>query len=205
MIQPTTLPLRLRSASALSALTVALLATACSSTPEQVGNVAHGEPKPTTVASIEAKQVAAEQEAAYVVEVLFAKNSAKVSPEAAAKIEAMFKNVPDQKRVKGVKIISWADDEYPSTGDKKLSSTQVDLAKERLESVQRIVKDRHAGLQFELVNMAKRPGPFSKLVGTEDARIKESLERAGVSTTEDKAASKARKAIILLVMKEGKS
>lgn len=181
-------------------IVMALLEAGCSSTPEEVGNVAKGEPKPTTVASIEAKQVAAEQEAAYVVEIEFPGKSAKIGPAAKDKVEALYKTVPEPERLKAAKIISWGDREYPTTEQKKLSEGDIDLAKKRGEAVQRILKERNAKLEIDLYNMAQRPGAFSKLIGREEARIKESLERA----VGDSSQAKARKTIVLLVLDEKK-
>ena len=183
----------------------ALALTACSSTPKEVGNVARGEPKPTTTASIEAKQVAAEQEAAFVVEIEFSAKSAKLGAAARAKVDALYKTVATPDRLKSVKVISWADDEYPSKRERKLKREEMDLAKRRGEAVQNYLKSRNGKLEFELYNMAQRPGTFSEFVGSADARIKNSLERAGVSTTEEKSTSKARKVIVMLLMSEGQS
>ncbi len=182
-----------------------LVLASCSSTPKEVGNAARGEAKPTTTASIEAKQIAAEQEAAYVVEIEFAPKSAVLGPSARSKVEALYKTVSRPQHLKGVKVISWADDEYPSKRERKLNRVGMDLAKRRGEAVQNFLKMRNSNLEFELYNMAQRPGTFSEFVGTADARIKNSLERAGVSTTEEKITSKARKVIVMLLMGENQS
>lgn len=174
----------------------------CKSAPGAVGNVAQGEPKPTTVASIEAKQVAAEQEAAYVVEIEFEKKSAKLGADAQLKIETLMKNVAQPQRLKSAKIISWADREYPSKDEKRLGYDQTNLAKLRGEAVQDFLKQRNAKLDFELYNMARRPGTFGEFMGSADARIKDSLERAGISTTEEKSTSRARKTIVMLLLDE---
>lgn len=196
-------------------LTSAILG--CSSSPERVGNEARGEPKSTTVASIEAKQVAAEQEAPFVVEVEFDKRSDKLSQSARAKMQTLLKSMAAPGRLKGVKIVAWGDEEYPSESKKKLSKEQSDLAKRRGDSIESFLKEKNGNIEFQHFNMAKRPGKVSDFFGTEDARIKESLERAGVSTTDEKQAnkaasepkskpsSKARKAILMLVLEEGKT
>ncbi len=183
-------------------LASAALMTACSSSPKDVGNAAQGEGKPANTASIEAKQLAAEQEAAYVVEIEFSKKSSKLSAASREKIEALYKTVARPERLKGVKVIAWADDEYPSKKERKLSFNSTELAKSRAEAVQNFLKKRNTNLEFELYNMAKRPGTFSEFVGTADARIKDSLERAGISTTAEKSTPKARKTIVMLLMGE---
>ncbi len=189
----------------------------CSSTPEQVGNEARGEPKSTTVASIEAKQVAAEQQAPFVVEVEFNKRSNALGPSARARVHALLKSMPAPERLKSVKIVAWGDEEYPSASKRKLSQEQTDLAKRRGESIENFLKEKNTELKVQHYNMAKRPGKISDFFGTDDARIKESLERAGVSTTDGntvnsstsrpagKPNSKARKAILMLVLEEGNS
>lgn len=174
----------------------------CSSTPKDVGNAAQGEGKPANTASIEAKQLAAEQEAAYVVEIEFKAKSSKLGHGAREKIDALYKTVSRPERLKGAKIISWADDEYPSKKERKLSYNSTELAKKRGEAVQNFLNKRSPNMEFELYNMAKRPGTFSEFVGSADARIKDSLERAGISTTAEKATPKARKTIVMLLMGE---
>ncbi|CAN5653586.1 hypothetical protein BH10BDE1_BH10BDE1_26550 [soil metagenome] len=186
-------------------LATLLLLTACASTPEKVGNVAHGEAKPTTVASIEAKQVAAEQQAAYVVEVEFAHKSSSLSVEAKKKMAAFYENIAEPMNLKVAKVISWSDEEYPAKSSSRLNQKQIGLAKQRAENIETFLKAKNSGLQFELYNMAKRAGSFAEFVGGADARIKDSLERAGISTTNEKATSKARKAIVMLVLKERES
>ena len=191
--------------SAMMIAAFSLLACACSSTPKEVGNIARGEPKSTTTASIEAKRLAAEQEAAYVVEIEFSKDSAVLGSAARAKVDALYKTVSAPNRLKAVKVISWADEEYPLKRERKLKGAEMDLAKRRGEAVQNFLKKRNSNLEFELYNMAQRPGTFSEFVGTADARIKNSLERAGVSTTDEKSTSKARKVIVMLLMSESQT
>ena len=184
---------------AVPAIVLAMFLAGCSSTPAEVGNVAHGEPKPTTVASIEAKQVAAEQEAPYVVEIIFERNSADLDKAARAKMTAMYKSVPKPELLKSVKVISWADAEYPPKDVKRLTDRQKKLADRRGEAIREFIKTENGKLKFQLYNMAERPGKFGEFVGNSDARIKDSLERAGST------ASKARKAIVMFIMEEGKS
>lgn len=178
---------------------VLAMSAGCSSTPLEVGNVAHGEPKPTTVASIEAKQVAAEQEAPYVVEIEFRRGSSDASEAARAKVRSLYKSLAKPELLKSVKVISWADAEYPEKSVKRLTDKQKKLADRRGETIREILEAEKADLKFELYNMAVRPGKFGEFIGNSDARIKESLERAGTTT------SKARKAIVMFVMEEGKS
>jgi hypothetical protein len=170
----------------------------CSSTPEDVGNTARGEAKPTTVASIEAKQVAAEQEAPYVVEVGFDRLRSDLKADAREKVSSLYKSVATPDRIKLAQIITWADHEYPSESKKKLGKDQRELAKRRGETLEKYLKEQNPDLKVKLFNMAERPGKIADLLGSEDARVKESLERTG-------AAAKARRAIVLIVMKEGKS
>ncbi len=186
---------------------VCLLLAGCSSKPEKVGEAAQSEPakpevvraEPKTIpAPIEAKQVAAEQASAYVVEIEFPKKSANLGPEAKAKLLALYKSVRQPELLKAVKVISWSDEEYPSPELKKLTSPQRDLAKRRGQSVENIFKRENAKLKFEIYNMAERPGKLSKLMGGAETRVKESLEKA-------EAGPKARKAIVMLMMDGDKS
>lgn len=184
---------------ALPALAAAALLSGCASAPVEVGNQVHDEPRPATTASIEVKQVAAEQESPYVVEIEFQAKAFKMGRDAKSKVLLLYKSVSERSRLKSIKVIAWADEEYPSAEQKKLSSDQMKLAKQRSEEIQNFLKRENRNLKFELYNMAERPGKFNEFLGGSDAEVKDSLERAGTSV------SKKRKAIVMLVMAEGKS
>lgn len=179
----------------------------CSSKPKDVSNEAHGEPPPVPQTSMEAKQLAAEQESSYVTEVTFAKGSADLNADAKRRLETLFKKVRNDHPIEEVKIISWADEEYPADKRKTLSDGQKEVADNRNESLKNYIKDKSSDWKIETHSMAERPSAFSQFLGASDARIKKSLESAGIPTTEQKGkgkgkVSKASKAIVMVMLKD---
>lgn len=179
----------------------------CSSTPEAVGNQAQGESQPTTQASIQAKQIAAEQEALYVVEFRFAKADVDLNGDAKKKLDRVLSEFKNSKQPREVKVVSWADAEYPAKADRKLSKAAQELADRRAEAVAAYLAPQLPKVDVERHNMAVRSGAFADLLRTGDARIKNSLERAGIATTEtvrgeseSSSAPKAGRCIVMFVL-----
>lgn len=76
-----------------------LIITACSNTPKSVDNVSKGEAKPTNGASIEAKQLAAEEEAHAVAELKFQKGSSSLSADSKNKLKQLFSSVGEDQKL----------------------------------------------------------------------------------------------------------
>ncbi|MGZ5279186.1 MAG: hypothetical protein ACXWC9_04545 [Pseudobdellovibrionaceae bacterium] len=184
-------------------LPLTLLAISCSSkpAPEEVTNTS---PPYVPQTSIEAKQLAAEQEAPFVTEVTFKKGSSVLTPDAKQRLETLFKRVQSDQTVEEVKVITWADEEYPAASTKSLSKGQKEVAEDRNKELKRYLNNKNSDLKVSAYNMAERPSAFTNFLGTSDSRIKKSLESAGIPTTEakNKATAKASKAIVMLIMKE---
>jgi len=103
--------------------------------------------------------------------------------------------------VNQVKVLSWGDQEYPSAGKKKLSDSQKALAARRSEAVRKYMRTINGDDRLDIYdyNMAKRPNPVSEFFKTSDARVKDSMEAAGVATTDHKR-EKSRRASSSLVI-----
>jgi hypothetical protein len=103
--------------------------------------------------------------------------------------------------VNEVKVLSWADKEYPSEKRGKLSDEQKSLATRRNQAVRKYIQIIAGGDRMDIYdyNMAKRPSPVAEFFNTSDARVKESMEEAGVATTAHKKA-KSRRASTSLVI-----
>jgi len=183
------------------ALPLAILAISCSSTPKEVATQT---PPYVPQTSIEAKQVAAEQEAPFVTEVTFKKGSSELTTDAKQRLETLLKRVQGDQSIEEVKVITWADEEYPAASKKSLSKGQKEVAEDRNKELKRYLNDKDSKMKVSAYNMAERPSAFTNFLGTSDARIKKSLETAGIPTTEsqNKATAKASKAIVMLIMKE---
>lgn len=177
---------------------------ACSSSPKSVSNEAQGEAAPTTQASMEAKQLGAEQQTPYVTELEFDKGSSKLNSASQLKLERLLSRVQANENVDSIKVISWADQEYPTESSKGLPDSQKKLAENRNETIKNFVEKINDGLSVDTLSMAERPNEFAEFLGSEDARIKKSLETSGISlsgSSTEQAKSKVSKAIVMLMLK----
>lgn len=153
--------------------------------------------------SIEAQQIAAQNEAAAFIEIPFAKGQAKLSKNSQQQLDELLAKAPEKDKIESVKVISWADLEYPSVQSKKLPQGQIKLADRRLDTVTDYLKKKADGVDVEQFNMAERPNALQRFFETDDARIKNSLESLGIPNTDTavKEPRKASRAIVFLVMK----
>ncbi len=175
----------------------------CSQKPKAVDNVSQGDPKPTNSASIEAKQLAAEEEAHAVVEIVFKKGSSELSPDSKKKIKNLLSKIGKTQKVDEIKLITWSDEEYPSPDQAELSQGQQILVRQRNARIKNFIREqKKEELDIELVSMAERSGKLADLWGDADARLKKSLEAAGIPNSEDpkKGTPKASRSIVMLIL-----
>lgn len=154
--------------------------------------------------SIEAKQLAAENQSSYVTEVGFARGGRGLSTEAKGKIDNIVKEAGANGKIDDVKVIVWADQEYPSVNAGELSHAQRKLADQRGEAIKKYLNQDRRGVDVDVYSMAERPGAISRLLDTTDARFKRSLEIAGIPNTDTsvKAPSKVGKAIVMVLLED---
>jgi hypothetical protein len=154
--------------------------------------------------STETVQAAADSQASNVAEIQFDKNSYTLSESAR---ESLTKTVSDARKngsIEGIKVVAWADQEYPSAQVKKLSKHDYDLAEKRADSIKNFIKTSLNQSGVQTYNMAKRPNSLSKLFNTTDTRIKTAMESAGIPQTNsatDSITGKASHAVIMIIMK----
>lgn len=155
-----------------------------------------------TQTSMAAKQIAAEQEAGFVTEFSFAKGSAKLSEDAKANLRTLIDSAGKNGDVDEIKVITWGDTEYPSVHTGKLAKAEVDLVQKRNKAIEDFVESYNKELDVDLYSMAERPNTVQNLFGTSDARIKRSLETAGIPNTDSsvKTPSKASKSIVMVIV-----
>ena len=189
------------SAIALTALSFFL--GACSSHPTEAEIAAPQQKKAAAPgASIEAQQVAAEQKADFVGEITFSKKQKTLSPANQSVIEKLLKDAHGRGKIQEVRVITWADSEYPSINTKKLSNPDQRLVKERNEAIESFLKSQTSDLKIKSYSMAERANSLKDFIGSAESRIKKSLEVAGIPTTDTsvKYPSKASKSILLIMM-----
>jgi len=189
-------------------ITLALALSACASsemksieqntTPQVEASTGH----PATGNSLQTKFVAAEQGANATAELTFKKASAKLPKDAAGKLRKAMKEAAAKGRVSEIKIITWADQEYPSTFKGELPEGDRSLAAARGEAVAKLLAQTAGSAQVEKISMAERPGALGNFFKTSDFRVKRSLERAGIpnENTGVKVPAMAKKALVLFLV-----
>lgn len=175
----------------------------CSTKPAEPEAPKNAPPAPAAGASIEAKQMAAEQEALFVSEISFAKGASRLDDKAKSKLQEMIGQAERAGTIDAVHIVTWADREYPSPQTKKLSKREQDLVKARNTQLEEFFETMPGKMKVVSHSMAERPGVFKDFWGGDDVRIKKSLEAAGIPTTDTavKIPSKAAKTIVFVVLK----
>ena len=167
-------------------------------------NIQNAKPE-TTLPSVEAKQLTNEAENSYVAEFAFKKGSEELSPTSKKQLQQTANKALRRGKIEMIKVITWADQEYPSAIKNKLSIAQQNLAKKRNDKIKQYLKKIHPDVSsdIELISMAQRPSFLKNLLSSDDARIKRSLENAGIpdSDSTTKKGAKASKSIVLFLVK----
>lgn len=148
------------------------------------------------------QQAAREEAADYFVEIEFVKGSPDLSPAARQAITALINRGRSLGTIQDLKVIAWADEEYPSAKRGKLKPDQRNLATRRNTKVKEFVNGIDRSLMIETYNMAETPGVLSKWLNTTDSRLKQTMVAAGLPTTANhsEVPSKASHAVILLTI-----
>lgn len=173
----------------------------CANTPERTTSAGKDRPSQTEASDGRAISNAAalEMKAHNFVEVDFPVGSSTLSPSATNSLNAAIQQAQLRGPIEDVIVMSWADEEYPSKSQNKLSREQRTLADRRNEAVKDYFRKLN-GVDIEAYNMAERPNTLSRWFNTSDTKLKNSLTAAGLPTTadENQYPSKASHAVILL-------
>ena len=107
-----------------------------------------------------------------------------------------------------IKILAWADREYPKEGEKS-KTRDVILANERANVIRKFMKeDLNSHEPFDIFNMAKKPGMVDELIKDEEFQVKEDVADSGVSGTRlptgQTSYTKAGKVLVIIDYKETK-
>ena len=157
----------------------------------------------TKEVSQEALYTAEDNNASFVTELEFEKGVAQLSPKARERISRMVSDAETVGQIDDIKVITWADKEYPSANAKKLSKQQRNLASERNAEIKKFLRQNDDKFDVETYNMAERPDALQRFLKTDSARLKKSLEVAGIPTTSSVGLpQKASKSMVLVIMKE---
>lgn len=165
------------------------------------------EPKKTTTTqsiSIESKQLASEQETNFVAEVTFPEGKKNVDKEARANIKRLFLKAKEKGDIEEVKIVTWGDKEYPGEEQGHLSREQMKLVEDRNDNLESYLEKLDFDMKVDKFSMADRPEYLERLFSNDDARIKKSLEEAGIATDGERtdAPEKNGTSIVMFIVNE---
>lgn len=154
--------------------------------------------------SQESKHVAIAQDASYVTELSFDESSANLDSSSKKKLDEILSRAKSDGKIDEVKVISWSDREYPTEKRGKLSKAQNELAERRANNIKKYLMGADQSLDVDTYNMAQRPNAVSKLFNTDNAKIKKSLEAAGIAhdRSDNDYPTKAGKSTIMVILKE---
>lgn len=147
-----------------------------------------------------AKMIGASQ----VAPVFFDPGVKKLSAEEKAELQAFFTSLRETKKVKSVRVLSWADREYPAKNE-KVSDKQIALAKERGDAIKSYLQKDLKVQTVDTHNMTERPSKLSEFFKTNDYEVKSSAEATGAAPTQDKTGvfeemGRSTTALVLVVL-----
>jgi outer membrane protein OmpA-like peptidoglycan-associated protein len=150
----------------------------------------------------EAKVVAREEGASFLIQIQFKPKSYDLTDAARQILRELVTKASARGEIDKIHLIVWSDKEYPSTRRRALSADQVRLADRRAKAVNDYLRDRDVKAEVEAYNMAERPNPILSILSAADARIKKTLEGAGMATTAQDLARPeyAAKAVVLVLL-----
>lgn len=150
------------------------------------------------------EQAAAAMDASFVTDIAFRKNSADLTDEAREILRSMVLDAKSRGDLDEIKILAWADQEYPADHKKSLSEPSRKLADRRAANVESYLKSLVRVRDVDSYNMAARPNSVAKLLDTSDARVKNAMEATGIPTTDTKASltGKASHAVVMVMLKK---
>lgn len=107
------------------------------------------------------------------------------------------------KPIEEIRILAWADKEYPNKVEERANTSEIILASERARTIKEYLEEELKELEdIDSYNMAKRPGLLSKLFKNEEYEVKSAVEKSGTtgSRLPDGSVSytKASKALIVI-------
>ncbi|MGE0171893.1 MAG: hypothetical protein AB7T49_03875 [Oligoflexales bacterium] len=115
----------------------------------------------------------------------FEKGNTQLSESEKASLKSVVEAVRGDSDIDKIIVASWSDESLPKNQKVDLSKTSRDLAEKRGEQVKTVLKDLGAR-DVEIYSMAKQPSWIGKTFGSEEAKVKESMEGKKVEDREPK-------------------
>lgn len=179
-------------------ISFALLGTAACKHNTRATDTTAYEPAPAAV------QAAADQDASVVAEISFVRGKKDLTAGAKDSIRSVVNQAKARGQIDNLMVIAWADEEFPSQNAGQLSKAQRDLADARGREIRNFVAALDDDIDVDTYNMAERANAFERMMSTSDARVKRSLENAGIPNTDSKVRipSKRGKAIVMAILED---
>lgn len=116
-------------------------------------------------------------------QIAFEKGKTELKPAELAELKEVVNQAKSAgQKIDEIKIIAWADREYPAEGT-TAPNQQVKLAEERADKIKSYLKKELKVSDVEVYNMAKRPNALQELFNTQTAKVKDSMETTGAAPT----------------------
>jgi len=120
-------------------------------------------------------------DASFVTEIIFNKDSAELSADGKSALRDIMKAAREKGKIETVRILAWADRGYPEKRKQlALSKDERKLADERALEIKGYVQDNSKGVSVITHNMAEQPYTLQNLFKSGDRRVKKSLKTAGM-------------------------
>jgi len=103
--------------------------------------------------------------------VKFNRDSAVLSDSEKSSLRSLVEAAKANKNIDRFIVAAWSDREYPASKDQKLSKTERDLAKNRMDTIQAFLKDVGAK-DVDTYSFAEHPSWLARVFNTEQAQIK---------------------------------
>lgn len=138
-------------------------------------------------------------DASFVTEIVFNKGSSELTADGKSQLRDILTAAQSRGKIEEVKVLAWADAEYPKKG--RLGKDASKLADERTQEIEGYIDDNLKDIDVDDYNMAESPDQIEKLFNTSDARVKKSLERAGLSQPKKTGMpAKSSRALVMVIV-----
>ncbi len=109
----------------------------------------------------------------------------------------------NNKSIEDIKILAWADKEYPDKTKSKAGIRDIILASERAQTIKQFLEeDLNEGEDIDSFNMAKRPNLFARIIKNTDYNVKDAFEKSGATAARlpngSVSYTKASKALVII-------
>jgi hypothetical protein len=154
---------------------------------------------PTQSISRAYEKAVAMNDANLITELVFNSGKSDLSQDARSQLGDILYSAQSKGKIAEVKIISWADKEYPADKS-KLDKNARKLADDRIHEIRNYIEDKAQGVEVNAYNMAEQPDAIEKLLNSSsNAKVKKSLESVGLIQPEKtNMPKKASRALVMV-------